>query len=83
MSQKAHGTCEKPVMDNLLYGCDFETADKICCFNRHYAEHSGYAFMNPRTWLAHLAKVGDAEVTYYDSVSGKPLFIAPKGRTQQ
>merc|ERR1719468_380372 len=25
--------------------------------------------------------VEDAEVTYYDSVSGKPLFIAPRGRS--
>ena len=44
MSQKAHGTTEKPVQSSLLYGCDVATADRICCFNRHYAEHSGYAF---------------------------------------
>ena len=82
MCAKAHGTTEKPVMANLKYGCDFETSDKICSFNRHYAEHSGYAFQAPRTWLAHLASVGNAEVTYYDAVTGKPLFVAPKGRTQ-
>ena len=81
MSPKAHGTCPNPVQDNLAYGCDFQTADKICCFNRHYAEHSGYAFESPRTWLSALQKSGNTEVTYYDSVTGKPLFIAPKGRT--
>jgi hypothetical protein len=42
MSPKAHGTCALPVMSNLRWGCDHSTADRICCFNRHYAEHSGY-----------------------------------------
>ena len=81
MSQKAHGTSEKPVQDNLLYGCDFETADRICNYNRHYAEHSGYAFGGKRTWVATMQAKGDVETTYYDSVTGKPLFIAPRGRT--
>ena len=42
MSQKGHGTCDKPVQKDLRWGCDQATADRICCFNRHYAEHSGY-----------------------------------------
>lgn len=42
MNQKAHGTCEKPVMRDIQWNCDYETADRISCFNRHYAEHSGY-----------------------------------------
>jgi hypothetical protein len=42
MKQKSHGTCDAPVMKNLRWGCDYETADRICCFNRHYAEYSGY-----------------------------------------
>lgn len=42
MKPKAHGTCPKPVMQNLRWGCDYGTADRISCFNRHYAEHSGY-----------------------------------------
>ena len=41
MSQKAHGTCERPVMRDLRYGVDRELADRICCFNRHYAEPVG------------------------------------------
>ena len=82
MSQKAHGTTESPCQSQLRYGCDFETADRICCYNRHYAEHSGYAFQQPRSWLATLA-ANPGEITYYDSVTGKPLFIAPRGRTVQ
>ena len=30
-----------------MYGCDFETADRICCYNRHAADHRGY-FMKMR-----------------------------------
>ena len=79
MSPKASGSTEKPAQQNLRYGCDFETANRVCCFNRHYAEHSGYAFEKPRTWLSAIQDAG--EVTYYDSVTGKPLFIAPRNRT--
>ena len=37
MRPKAHGTSEKPVQENLRWGCDWKTADRICNFNRHYA----------------------------------------------
>ena len=30
MSPKAHGTSETPVQENLRWGCDRETADRIC-----------------------------------------------------
>ena len=42
MSPKAHGTCLTPVQKPLRWQVDWDTADRICCFNRHYAEHSGY-----------------------------------------
>ena len=42
MSPKAHGTCLTPVQKPLRWKVDWDTADRICCFNRHYAEHSGY-----------------------------------------
>lgn len=77
MSEKAHGTCTKPVMQNLRWNCDIKTADNICCFNRHFAEHSGY-FEHSSTFLKEVDKT--TETTYYDSVTGKPLFIAPRGR---
>lgn len=82
MKDKAHGTCDAPVQSNLRFQCDVETADKICCFNRHYAEHSGYAFVeSKRSWLKGLREANGAEDTYYDSVTGLPLFVAPRGRT--
>mmetsp|Transcript_29124 Transcript_29124/g.38303 ORF Transcript_29124/g.38303 Transcript_29124/m.38303 type:complete len:158 (-) Transcript_29124:79-552(-) len=77
MSPKAHGTSETPVQENLLYGVSQDTADRICNFNRHYAEHSGYAWQTQ--WLSTVDT--SIETTYYDSNTGKPLFIAPKGRT--
>ena len=83
MREKAHGSCDKPAMKELRWGCDYETTDRVCCFNRHNAEHSGYAFVKPRNWIAYLKSLGDDEVTYYDPVSGLPLFIAPRGRTQK
>ena len=55
----------------------FTCTFSVCCFNRHYAEESGYFtktnFLNEET--------GEKEITFYDSVSGKPLYIAPKGRS--
>eukprot|EP00591_Stephanopyxis_turris_P011002 CAMPEP_0195513482 /NCGR_PEP_ID=MMETSP0794_2-20130614/5126_1 /TAXON_ID=515487 /ORGANISM="Stephanopyxis turris, Strain CCMP 815" /LENGTH=206 /DNA_ID=CAMNT_0040641501 /DNA_START=42 /DNA_END=662 /DNA_ORIENTATION=- len=79
MSQKAHGTSEKPVQKDLLWGCDNETADRICNFNRHYAEHAGY-------WQTtkYLEEVDMSQPTkYYDSVTGKLLFTAPVGRSME
>ncbi|MCB9640385.1 MAG: hypothetical protein H6727_15925, partial [Myxococcales bacterium] len=78
MSPKAHGTSEIPVQLDLRYGCNTKLADKICNFNRHYAEHAGY--FQETQWLAQIDKSG-APTTYYDSNTGKPLFQAPVGRT--
>ena len=30
MAQKAHGTTETPVQENLRWNCEWKTADKIC-----------------------------------------------------
>jgi len=80
MSQKAHGTSEKPVQKNLRWNCDFEVADRICNFNRHYAEFAGY-------WQTtdFIKSLKDAEqpVKFYDSVTGVLLFTAPVGRTME
>lgn len=77
MSQKAHGSTEKAVQENLRYGCDQKTADKICSYNRHYAEYGGY--WKKTTFLAEVDRA--AETTFYDSVTGLPLFVAPRGRS--
>jgi len=73
MSKKAHGTSAVPVQSKLRWGCDVATADKICNFNRRFAEHSGY-------WTLTDFKP-TAETTFYDSNTCEPLFHAPVGRT--
>eukprot|EP00934_Nitzschia_sp_Nitz4_P002245 Nitzschia sp. Nitz4//scaffold8_size234185//54904//55685//NITZ4_001242-RA/size234185-snap-gene-0.9-mRNA-1//1//CDS//3329559761//2245//frame0 len=80
MSPKAHGTSDKPVMENLRWNCDSHTADKICNFNRHYAEYSGY--WETTNFLEEIKKA-DGPVQFYDSVTGKLLFTAPIGRTKE
>jgi len=78
MAPKQHGTSANPVQDNLRWSCDGKVADKICNFNRHYAEFAGY-------WetTSFLKEEGpeSGEITFYDSNTGKPLFYAPRGRT--
>jgi|LauGreDrversion2_3_1035106.scaffolds.fasta_scaffold34161_3 hypothetical protein len=62
MKKKKHGTSEKPVMKNLKWGCDYELADKICNYNRHFAENAGY--FRKTKWLSEVD--GNVETTYYD-----------------
>jgi hypothetical protein len=80
MSPKVHGTSDKPVQSNLRWGCDFETADRICNFNRHYAEYAGY--WTSTTFLTSI-KDGSEQlpIQFYDSVTGELLFTAPVGRS--
>lgn len=77
MSKKAHGTSSNPVQQQLKWGVDPKLADKICNFNRHYAERSGYFLTT--SYVADARKEG--EITYHDSNTGKPLFVAPRGRS--
>jgi peptide methionine sulfoxide reductase MsrB len=77
-SPKAHGTSDVPVQDDLRWNCDRDTADRICNFNRHYAEHSGYF---EKTNFTDKVKTAVGEINFYDSNSGKLLFTAPKGRS--
>ena len=58
---------------------------RICNFNRHYAEPSGY-WKRSSTFLSDMndkVKEGKQTMTFYDSNTGKPLFVAPKGRSLQ
>ena len=80
MAPKAHGTSPRAVPRTLRWNVDRETASHISSFNRHYAEPSGSAYGSQTTYLATIK----AEPTiYYDSVTGDPLFVAPRGRTLQ
>ena len=82
MDPKAHGTCPYSVQQKLKYSCDVSKADSISCFNRHYAEFSGYAFSHQVTWLEEIRSTDvEMPIDYFDSVTGKPLFKAPIGRS--
>jgi peptide methionine sulfoxide reductase MsrB len=83
MSRKAHGTSKTPVQKNLRWNCDYETADRICNFNRHGAERSGYWRTTSFVQEAIKEYEEKGEVTFYDSNTGKPLFVAPKGRSME
>jgi len=80
MAPKEHGTCEKGPLEKLKWGVKSELADRICTANRHYAEHSGYAFEKETTsWLAQVDRGNPVE--YFDSIFGDRMFTAPMGRT--
>lgn len=78
MKPKTHGTSMAPVQPNLRWNVDGSTADRICNFNRKYAEYAGY--WETTSFLKELSHEGEPTV-YYDSVTGKPLFVAPIGRS--
>ncbi len=81
MSQKAHGTSNVPIQENLRWDCNREVSDKICNFNRHGAEYRGY--FRSTTFAKEAKKEYDetGEIKFYDSNTGKLLFVAPKGRS--
>lgn len=81
MDPKAHGTSNLPVQDDLLYGVSKKLADRICNFNRHFAESGGY--FQSTNWQETVLEAKGQPVTFYDSVTGKPLFVAPIGRTPE
>jgi peptide methionine sulfoxide reductase MsrB len=64
----------------LRWGSNPQTADHICCDNHDYAEYFGYwrSTSFPRELPA-----GQSTITFYDVVSGLPLFRAPVGRSWQ
>ena len=78
--QTKTGTSATPIQSNLRWGCDDKLANRICNYNRHWAESSGY-FMST-SFVKEAGKVVEEEsdITFYDSNSGMPLFVAPKVR---
>ena len=49
-------------------------------FNRHYAEPSGYYYSQGRTFVQEMSAT-EVPITFHDAVDGKPLFVAPLGRS--
>ncbi len=84
MKRKAHGTSATPVQDNLRWGCDHKLADRICNYNRHFAEHSRY-YTKRADFLQEFedAERDDVPMQFFDSNTGHLLFEAPKGRTHK
>ena len=81
MRQKEHGTCVGAVPESIRWGCDRDTADRISCYNRHYAEHSGYFQSTSFVNYAKAAGEKNEQIIFYDSVTSKKLFVAPVGRS--
>uniref|UniRef100_A0A7S3DWM7 Peptide-methionine (R)-S-oxide reductase n=1 Tax=Entomoneis paludosa TaxID=265537 RepID=A0A7S3DWM7_9STRA len=82
MNQKAHGTSDKPVQKELRWNCDYDTADRICNFNRHYAEFAGY--WQTTEFLNYVKENYKGEpLEFFDSVTGELLFKAPVGRSME
>jgi peptide methionine sulfoxide reductase MsrB len=80
MSAKAHGTSAKPVQADLMYGVSNTLADRICNFNRRFAEQAGY--FESTTWKKAVLEAS-GPITFYDSVTGEALFVAPIGRSAE
>jgi hypothetical protein len=83
MSPKSHGTSDAPVQSELLYGVSNNLADRITNYNRRFAEQAGYFVSTSLedTIRNHVEKTGGQPLAFYDSVTGKPLFVAPVGRS--
>lgn len=79
MSPKSHGTSSCPVQSPLRWGVSPAHASSICSFNRHYAERSGHFTSSETTYLTDVDRGSPQD--YFDSVTGKKLFTAPRGRT--
>merc|ERR1719213_1610013 len=79
MSKKEYGTSAVPIQKDLRWNCDEKTADRICNYNRHYAEYAGY-WERETSFLQEEAKT-EGEITFYDSNTGKPLFYGPRSRS--
>jgi hypothetical protein len=81
MSQKEHGTSHTPVQSNLRWNCDESTADRICNYNRHWAEQGGYWETTSFLTETAEAQASESPVIFYDSNTGEKLYTAPLGRS--
>ena len=81
MIPKVHGTSNKPMQTNLCWGWDPKLANRICNYNRHHAEYSGY-FEDTLFFEEERKSASEQNpVNFHDSNTGKQLFVAPIGRT--
>lgn len=88
MAPKANGTCDRAVQRQLRWGCDHATADRICCFNRQFAERRGYwestrlKSMPSSVEPSCSPTEASTLITFFDSVHGLPCYqIGGAGRS--
>ena len=76
------GSCATRVPENkrLRWGAKSDVAAEIGCFNRAGAEPKG-SWEESGLPKAAGRKSGGGTITFYDTVSGLPLFVAPQNRT--
>ena len=84
MKRKKHGTSNVPLQQDLKWNCDRKEADKICNYNRHYAEYSN-SFSKNKLFKQEFQNCQRQRVAmkFYDSNTGKLLFEAPKNRSHE
>lgn len=74
MSKKAHGTSGVPVQSKLRWNCDVALADRICNYNRNWAENAGYWSSPSVSFLKEIDEDSvrvNGPIKFYDSVTGK------------
>ena len=83
MHPKAHGTSHQPVQKDLQWGMDAKEADRICNFNRRFAEYKGTATNLLNFLLRQQQEQSNETIVtkFHDSVTGNLLFTAPIGRS--
>ena len=79
MRRNGHGTSKTPVQFDLRWDCERKEADKICNFNRHYAENAGTFHRKYPQFKKEFQKAKKLGTTmkFYDSNTGNLLFEAP------
>ena len=77
MCQKMNGSCGDNNDVKLRWGGDKELSINICCFNRYYAEPSGY--WKSKSFINELNK--NISITFYDTITKKQLFKIPNSRS--
>jgi peptide methionine sulfoxide reductase MsrB len=83
MKGKDFGSCPKKPMAPLRWGTPQPLAERICCQNRHFAEPAGY-WEKATSFMQEIGNLtASSSITWLDSITGKPLFIAPRGRTME
>ena len=63
MNPKAHGTSDVAVQEDLRFGVSRKLADRICCYNRYFAELGGYY---QKTNFESVVLNSNDPITFYD-----------------